>query len=160
MRCPWCDADADRVVDSRPADVGAAIRRRRECGACGRRYTTFERIEDVGVVVVKRDGTKEPFDRQKLAGSIRKALADRPVTSTEVEIMVDRIQARLRRRGPEIASHLVGHEVLAALRRTDEVAYLRFASVYKEFEGVADFEREMVALQKKAPAKRRPRSTR
>ena len=86
----------------------------------------------------------------KLAGSIRKALADRPVTPTEVEIMVDRIQARLRRRGPEIASHLVGHEVLAALRRTDEVAYLRFASVYKEFEGVADFEREMVSLQKKA----------
>jgi len=149
MRCPWCDADEDRVVDSRPADVGAAIRRRRECGACSRRYTTFERIEDVGVVVVKRDGSKEPFDRSKLAGSIR------PITSTEVEIMVDRIQSRLRRRGPEIASHLVGQEVLAALRRTDEVAYLRFASVYKEFEGVADFEREMVSLQKKVPAKRR-----
>lgn len=112
----------------------------------------------MGVVVVKRDGSKEPFDRAKLAGSIRKALADRPITSIEVEIMVDRIQSRLRRRGPEIASHLVGQEVLAALRRTDEVAYLRFASVYKEFEGVADFEREMVSLQKKVPAKRR-RST-
>lgn len=158
MRCPWCDADEDRVVDSRPADSGATIRRRRECGACSRRYTTFERIEDVGLVVIKREGSKEPFDRAKLAGSIRKALADRPVTSTEVEIMVDRIQARLRRRGPEIASHLVGHEVLGALRRTDEVAYLRFASVYKEFEGVADFEREMVSLQKKVPAKRK-RST-
>jgi len=155
MRCPWCDADDDRVVDSRPAERGAAIRRRRECGACSRRYTTFERIEDVGLVVLKRDGSKEPFDREKLAGSIRKALADRQVTPTEVEIMLDRIQTRLRRRGPEIASSLVGQEVLAALRRTDEVAYLRFASVYKEFEGVADFERELVSLQKKEPAKRR-----
>lgn len=155
MRCPWCDADADRVVDSRPADTGSAIRRRRECGACSRRYTTFERIEDVGLVVLKRASSKEPFVRAKLAGSIRKALADRPVTPTEVEIMVDRIQGRLRRRGPEITSQLVGQEVLAALRRTDEAAYLRFASVYKEFEGVADFEREMVSLQKKAPAKRR-----
>lgn len=106
-------------------------------------------------MVVKRDGSKEPFDREKLASSIRKALADRPVTATEVEIMVDRIQGRLRRRGPEIPSSLVGQEVLAALRRADEVAYLRFASVYKEFEGVADFERELVSLQKKEPAKRR-----
>ena len=155
MRCPWCDARDDRVVDSRPAEGGAAIRRRRECLVCERRYTTYERIEEVGLVVIKRDGSKEPFDRAKLAGSIRKALADRPVSSTEVEIMVDRIQARLRRRGPEIASSLVGQDVLAALRRTDEVAYLRFASVYKEFEDVADFERELVSLQKKEPAKRR-----
>jgi transcriptional repressor NrdR len=155
MRCPWCDADEDRVVDSRPAEAGAAIRRRRECSACSRRFTTFERIEEVGLLVVKRDGTKEPFDRQKLTGSIRKALTDRPVTATEVEIMVDRIQDRCRRRGPEIPSSALGREVLAALRRTDEVAYLRFASVYKEFAGVADFERELVSLQKKVPAKRR-----
>jgi transcriptional repressor NrdR len=158
MRCPWCDADDDRVVDSRPAEGGVAIRRRRECDACARRFTTFERIEEVGLVVVKRDGSKEPFVREKLAGSIRKALADRPVAATEFDTMVDRIQARLRRRGPEIASSLVGQEVLAALRRADQVAYLRFASVYKEFEVVADFEREMVSLQKKEPAKRR-RST-
>ncbi|HJR97069.1 MAG TPA: transcriptional regulator NrdR [Actinomycetota bacterium] len=155
MRCPWCDADDDRVVDSRPAEGGAAIRRRRECAACSRRYTTFERIEDVGLVVVKRDGTREPFDRDKLATSIGKALTDRPVTAAEVGIMVDRIQGRLRRRGPEVASSVVGQEVLAALRRADEVAYLRFASVYKEFEGVADFERELDSLQKKEPAKRR-----
>jgi len=155
MRCPWCDADDDRVVDSRPADGGAAIRRRRECAVCSRRYTTFERIEDVGLVVVKRDGTREPFDRDKLATSIGKALTDRPVTAAEVGIMVDRIQGRLRRRGPEVASSVVGQEVLAALRRADEVAYLRFASVYKEFEGVADFERELDSLQKKEAAKRR-----
>ncbi|HEY6568425.1 MAG TPA: transcriptional regulator NrdR [Actinomycetota bacterium] len=155
MRCPWCDADEDRVVDSRPADTGAAIRRRRECGACSRRYTTFERIEDVGLVVVKRDGSKDPFNREKLAAGIRNALADRPVTPTQVEDMVDRIQIRLRRQGPEVASQVVGGEVLAALRKTDEVAYLRFASVYKDFEGAADFQRELVSLQKKVPAKRR-----
>lgn len=105
--------------------------------------------------MIKRDGTREPFDRSKLAGSIRKALADRPVPSSEVEVMVDRIQSRLRRRGPEIPSSAVGQEVLSALRRADEVAYLRFASVYKEFEGVADFQRELVSLQKKSPAKPR-----
>ena len=158
MRCPWCDADEDRVIDSRPADGGEAIRQRRECGACRRRYTTFERIEDVGLVVVKRDGSKDPFSREKLAAGIRNALADRPVMPTEVEDMVERIQARLRRRGPEVSSQVVGGEVLAALRKTDEVAYLRFASVYKDFEGAADFERELVSLQKKVPAKRRSRS--
>ena len=158
MRCPLCDADEDRVIDSRPADGGEAIRRRRECAACTRRYTTFERIEDVGLVVVKRDGSKDPFSREKLAAGIRNALADRPVMPTEVEDMVERIQARLRRRGPEVSSQVVGGEVLAALRKTDEVAYLRFASVYKDFEGAADFERELVSLQKKVPAKRRSSS--
>ena len=158
MRCPWCDADEDRVIDSRPADGGEAIRRRRECGACTRRYTTFERIEDVGLVVVKRDGSQDPFSREKLAAGIRNALADRPVMPTEVEDMVERIQARRRRRGPEVSSQVVGGEVLAALRKTDEVAYLRFASVYKDFEGAADFERELVSLQKKVPAKRRSSS--
>jgi transcriptional repressor NrdR len=158
MRCPWCDADEDRVVDSRPADGGVAIRRRRECVACSRRYTTFERIEEVGLLVVKRDGSKEPFSRDKLAAGIRSAVADRPVSAIEVEDLVDRIQVRLRRQGPEVASQLVGSEVLAALRKTDEVAYLRFASVYKDFEGADDFQRELVSLQKKVPAKRRSRT--
>jgi transcriptional repressor NrdR len=158
MRCPWCDADEDRVVDSRPADGGVAIRRRRECVACSRRYTTFERIEEVGLLVVKRDGSKEPFSRDKLAAGIRSAVADRPVSAIEVEELVDRIQVRLRRRGPEVASQLVGSEVLAALRKTDDVAYLRFASVYKDFEGADDFQRELVSLQKKVPAKRRSRT--
>jgi transcriptional repressor NrdR len=158
MRCPWCDADEDRVVDSRPADGGAAIRRRRECGACTRRFSTFERIEEVGLVVVKRDGSKDPFSRDKLAAGIRNAVADRPVLPIEVEDLVDRIQIRLRRQGPEVPSQLVGKEVLAALRKTDEVAYLRFASVYKDFEGAADFQRELVSLQKKVPAKRRAKA--
>ena len=106
-------------------------------------------------MVVKRDDSREPFLRDKLAVGIRSAVADRPVSAAQVEDIVDRIQVRLRRRGPEVSSQLVGGEVLAALRRLDDVAYLRFASVYKDFEGAADFEREAVQLRKKVPAKRR-----
>lgn len=158
MRCPWCDADDDRVVDSRPADAGGAIRRRRECASCGRRFTTYERIEDVGLVVVKRDGTRDPFDRDKVEAGIRKAFAGRPVANRQIEDMVDRIERRLRKKGPDVTSRQVGAEVLAALQRVDEVAYVRFASVYKDFQAVADFERELgFLLEKKEPAKRRTR---
>jgi transcriptional repressor NrdR len=158
MRCPWCDADDDRVVDSRPADGGGSIRRRRGCLACGRRFTTFERVESVGLMVVKRDGSKEQFDREKLGSGIRKALAGRPVGSHQIDAMVDRIELRLRRKGPDVTSRQVGAEVLTALQRTDEVAYLRFASVYKDFQGITDFERELgMLLEKKEPAKRRTR---
>ncbi|HTG46668.1 MAG TPA: transcriptional regulator NrdR [Actinomycetota bacterium] len=160
MRCPWCDADHDRVVDSRPADAGGSIRRRRACLACGRRFTTYERVEGVGVVVVKRDGSKELFDREKLEAGIRKALAGRPAPNEAIEELVDRIEQRIRRKGPEVSSRQVGAEVLSALKRTDEVAYLRYASVYKDFEDIADFERELGLLgEKKEPAKRRPRSS-
>ncbi len=157
MRCPWCNADDDRVVDSRPADGGAVVRRRRECRACGRRYSTFERAEDVGPVVVKRDGTKEPFDRDKVTESVRKALKNRPVTEEQVTQLVDRVQERVRRRGPEVTSEQVGVAVLAALAKLDQVAYIRFASVYKDFQEISDFEQELVSLQKKEPAKRRSR---
>ena len=158
MRCPWCDADDDRVVDSRPADTGAAIRRRRECAACGRRFTTYERIEEVGLVVVKRSGIREPFDRDKIEAGIRKALAGRPVSNHQIDQIVDRIELRLRRKGPDVTSRQVGAEVLAALQKTDEVAYMRFASVYKDFQGIADFEQELgMLLEKKEPAKRRSR---
>jgi transcriptional repressor NrdR len=156
MRCPWCSADDDRVVDSRPAEGGAAIRRRRECGACRRRYTTFERIEDVGLVVVKRDGSKDPFDRAKLEGGILKAIKNRPVSPEQVERVVERVEERLRRKGPEVTSQAVGVEVLANLAKLDQVAYMRFASVYKDFQEIKDFERELdVLLEKKSPAKRR-----
>ena len=155
MICPWCSADDDRVVDSRPAEGGAAIRRRRHCGACGRRYTTFERVEDVGLVVVKRDGSKDPFDREKVAGSIQKAIKNRPVTPDQVERLVDRIQERMRRKGPEVSSEQIGVAVLAGLARLDQVAYIRFASVYKDFQGISDFQQELVSLRKKEPAARR-----
>jgi transcriptional repressor NrdR len=156
MRCPWCDADDDRVVDSRPADSGGAIRRRRECNACRRRFTTFERIEEVGFWVVKRDGSKEPFAREKVETGIRKALAGRESSELQIDQLVDRIERRLRRKGPDVTSRSVGAEVLAALQKADDVAYLRFASVYKDFQGVTDFEREVgLLIEKKEPAKRR-----
>jgi transcriptional repressor NrdR len=158
MRCPWCKAEEDRVVDSRPAEGGATIRRRRECLSCGRRYTTFERIEQVGLLVVKRDGTKEPFDRHKIASGIAKAAKNRPVDEAHVERVVDRVEERLRRKGPEITSQEVGLEVLKGLAKVDQVAYMRFASVYKDFQGITDFERELGALlQKREPAKHRSR---
>jgi transcriptional repressor NrdR len=158
MRCPWCDADDDRVVDSRPADAGGAIRRRRECLACERRFTTYERIEEIGLVVQKRDGTREPFDRDKVEAGIRRALAGGAVSNHQIDQMVDRIELRLRRKGPDVTSRQVGAEVLAALQKVDEVAYLRFASVYKDFQGITDFERELgMLLEKKEPAKRRSR---
>jgi transcriptional repressor NrdR len=157
MRCPWCSADDDKVVDSRPSEAGDAIRRRRECLSCGRRFTTYERVEDVGVVVRKRDGTKEPFDRDKLEAGIRKALSSRPVTNLAIDQMLGRIETRLRKKGPEVTSQQIGLEVLSALRKTDQVAYLRYASVYKDFEGVEDFERELeLLLRKPEPGRRRP----
>jgi len=155
MRCPWCNADDDRVVDSRSADAGAAIRRRRECAVCRRRYTSFERIEDVGLVVAKRDGSKDPFDRAKLESGILKAIKNRPVSPEQVERVVGRVEERLRRKGPEVTSQAVGVEVLAALAKLDQVAYMRFASVYKDFQEITDFERELDVLEKKIPAKRR-----
>ena len=157
MRCPWCGVDDDRVVDSRPADGGSAIRRRRQCAACGRRFSTYERVERVGLMVRKRDGTVEPFDREKLTSGIGKATKNRPVSSIELEGVVDRIEGRLRRKGPEVTSEQVGIEVLQALRKLDEVAYLRFASVYKDFQELTDFERELGTLLKREPAKRRKR---
>ncbi len=158
MRCPWCGHADDRVVDSRPADRGAAIRRRRECLSCGRRYTTFERIEDVGLSVRKRDGSREPYEREKVVAGIRKAIVNRPVTPEQVAVAADRIEARLRRKGPDVTSQQVGLEVLAELRKLDQVAYIRFASVYKDFQQLTDFERELgQLLQKKESAKTRGR---
>ena len=155
MRCPWCSADDDKVVDSRPSDARDAIRRRRECLACGRRFTTYERVEDIGLVVRKRDGSTEPYDRDKLEAGIRKALSSRPVSNLTIDQMVGRIETRLRKKGPEVSSRQIGLEVLSALRKADQVAYLRYASVYKDFEGVEDFERELELLLGRPDASRR-----
>jgi transcriptional repressor NrdR len=157
MRCPWCGHREDKVVDSRPADQGAAIRRRRQFLSCCRRYTTFERIEDVGLVVLKRDGSREPYLRDEVVAGIRKAIVNRPVTEEQVAQLADRVEERLRRRGPEVTSQQVGLEVLSQLARLDQVAYVRFASVYRDFQEITDFEREVGTLQKKAPAKPRNR---
>jgi len=144
-------------VDSRPAGQGAAIRRRRECMSCGRRFTTFERMEDVGLVVLKRDGSREPYLREKVVAGIRKAIVNRPVTEEQVVELADRVEERLRRRGPDVTSQQVGLEVLSQLARLDQVAYVRFASVYRDFQEITDFEREVGTLQKKAPEKTRNR---
>ncbi|OFW78830.1 MAG: transcriptional regulator NrdR [Actinobacteria bacterium RBG_19FT_COMBO_70_19] len=158
MRCPWCGHEDDKVVDSRPADQGVAIRRRRECLSCSRRYTTYERIEELGLMVVKRDGTKEPWDRDKMVAGIRKAIVNRPVSAEQVAQVADRIEGRLRRKGPLVTSQQVGVEVLQHLQRLDQVAYMRFASVYKDFQGLTDFERELGGLHaKEEPAKPRRR---
>jgi transcriptional repressor NrdR len=156
MRCPWCGHMEDRVVDSRPAEGGNAIRRRRQCLSCGRRFTSYERVEQAALTVVKRDGTREPWIRDKLVDGLRKALANRPVTSEQLDKVVSRIETRLRRKGPEVTSQQIGVEVLQNLQKLDQVAYLRFASVYKDFQEVSDFERELgLLLEKRAPAKRR-----
>ena len=156
MRCPWCGHMEDRVVDSRPAEGGDAIRRRRQCLSCGRRFTSYERVEQVALIVVKRDGTREPWTRGKLVDGLRKALANRPVTSEQLDKVVSRIETRLRRKGPQVTSQQIGVEVLQNLQKLDQVAYVRFASVYKDFQEVGDFERELgLLLEKRAPAKRR-----
>jgi transcriptional repressor NrdR len=158
MRCPWCGHTEDKVVDSRPAEREEAIRRRRECLSCGRRYTTYERVEELGLMVVKRDGSREPWDRAKMIAGIRKALVNRPVTAEQVAALAGRVEARLRRKGPEISSQQVGIEVLQALQKLDQIGYMRFASVYKDFQEVGDFERELgLLLPKKVPAKHRGR---
>jgi transcriptional repressor NrdR len=159
MRCPWCGDPDDRVVDSRAAQAGASIRRRRECLSCGRRFTTFERVEEVTLTVVKRDGAKEPFDRDKVASGVTKAIKNRPVTAEQVGRLVERVEDKLRRKGPVVTTQEVGLEVLSVLGTLDDVAYLRFASVYKDFQELTDFERELgLLLQKREPVGSRRRS--
>jgi transcriptional repressor NrdR len=159
MRCPWCGNPDDKVVDSRAAQGGTSIRRRRECLGCGRRFTTFERVEEVTLTVVKRDGAKEPFDRDKVASGVMKAIKNRPVTAEQVGRLVERVEDKLRRNGPVVTTQEVGLEVLSLLGRLDDVAYLRFASVYKDFQELTDFERELgLLLQKREPAGSRRRS--
>jgi transcriptional repressor NrdR len=139
------------------AEEGAAIRRRRECGGCGHRYTTFERIEEVPMVVVKRSGARQPFDRGKLVDGLRAATKNRPVSEAQLELVAQEVEDQLREEGSEPTSEEVGLAVLERLRVVDEVAYLRFASVYKGFEGVDDFRREVGLLTKTTAPKRQDR---
>lgn len=155
MRCPYCEVDHDKVVDSRPSDEGAAVRRRRECLECGRRFTTYERHEEVPVLVRKRSGLVEPYDREKLLAGIQRAIAGRVVADGAAEIIADDIDERVRAAGREVSSEFLGLAVLEHLRALDPVSYLRFASVYKGFEDVGDFEAEVEELQKTTEPKRR-----
>jgi transcriptional repressor NrdR len=158
VRCPYCHEADDKVIDSRTAEDGAAIRRRRECVGCGRRFTTYERIDPLPLSVVKRSGVKEPFVRAKLARGIAAAVVGRPIPDGTVDQLAEDIEDQLREIGPEVPSEAVGLAVLERLRALDPVSYLRFASVYKDFENVADFEAEVVLLQKTTAPKRPARS--
>ena len=147
MQCLLCDSLATRVVDSRASDRGAAVRRRRECTSCNYRFTTYER-HVVTLMVRKRDGRREPFDAAKVARGLEITLADRPVSDVDLDAILARVEAIARNAGAEVSADEIGREVLAGLREVDEVAYLRFASVYKEFQGASDFHREMEELDK------------
>jgi transcriptional repressor NrdR len=147
MRCPVCGERDTRVVDSRDLDDSATIRRRRECAACSTRFTTYERIEAARLLIVKRDGTRQEFDRDKLANGLRKALTRRPVASGVAEQAADAIEATLRGEGmTEVPSSRVGQLAMAKLHELDQIAYIRFASVYQSFEGIEDLKREVDAL--------------
>lgn len=146
MKCPGCAAFDDKVVDSRTSDDGAAIRRRRECLACGRRFTTYERLEEAPLTVVKRSGSRVPFDRSKIVTGICAAAKNRPVSTDAIEALGAEIEEALRLEGPDVTTEQIGRAVLDRLRDVDEVAYLRFVSVYKGFEDLTDFEREVVLL--------------
>jgi transcriptional repressor NrdR len=155
VRCPACRAEDTKVVDSRTAQDGAAIRRRRSCLSCGYRFTTFERLEEVPLVVLKRSGQRETFDRAKVVAGIRAAAKGRPVTDDQLDALATDVEDAMRLDGPEVTSAHVGLAVLEALRHLDEVAYMRFASVYKNFDGAADFERELTLLAKSSAPKQR-----
>ena len=155
MRCPYCQADDDKVVDSRPADDGGSVRRRRECLACTRRFTTHERVVELPLMVVKRSGLKEPFERAKLTAGIERAVSGSATTDAVLEAVAAEVEEEARASGPEVTSEHLGLAVLERLRVVDPVSYLRFASVYKGFEAVADFEREVVELRKTTAPKRR-----
>lgn len=146
MRCPFCKYEDSRVIDSRTADDGAAIRRRRTCPECGRRFTTQETVI---LMVAKRSGATEPFNRDKIVRGVRRACQGRPVTEDQLAILAQQAEDAIRARGlGEVPSHDVGLAILGPLRALDEVAYLRFASVYRSFESLSDFEREISALRK------------
>jgi transcriptional repressor NrdR len=147
MRCPQCSTRDTRVVDSRDLDESATVRRRRECPACSARFTTYERVEAARLVVVKRDGTRQEFDRDKLAGGLAKALTRRPVADDAAERAADEIEGELRSSGlSEIPSSRVGTMAMDKLRALDHIAYIRFASVYQSFEDLEDLKREVDQL--------------
>jgi transcriptional repressor NrdR len=147
VKCPFCDDLEDKVVDSRMAKEGELIRRRRECLSCKRRYTTYERIEESLPMVVKKDGRREPFDRTKILSGLKKACEKRPISVATIEAVTDRIEKRIQEMGEtEIPSREVGEQIMKELHNLDQVAYVRFASVYREFKDIDQFMDELKAL--------------
>ena len=158
MRCPFCETDDSKVIDSRLANDGFVVRRRRECQACAERFTTFESAELVMPKLIKRDGSREPFDDEKLRAGMVRALEKRPVGTDAVESALDRIKHRLRATGDrEVSSREVGERVMEELRTLDQVAYVRFASVYRSFQDVNEFRQEVDRLQSESTSSERGR---
>jgi transcriptional repressor NrdR len=154
MRCPFCRHEDTQVVDSRVAEDGAAIRRRRRCPACDKRFTTYERVELLLPAVVKKDGSRTEFDRRKIVASMRLALRKRPVAAEAIDAAVARIEYQLLGSGErEVRSERLGELVMDELRQLDTIAYVRFASVYRRFEDVSEFEDVIEEFRRAAPAK-------
>ena len=152
MKCPYCGETEDRVVDSREVREGATIRRRRQCEACDRRFTSYERIEDIPYMVVKNDGNREEFDRGKLLGGLHKACEKRPVPVQRLVELVDAVEQQLHERSDrEISTREIGEIVMERLRDLDQVAYVRFASVYRKFEDIGEFLDELNQLRQRRP---------
>ncbi|MCE9571616.1 MAG: transcriptional regulator NrdR [Deltaproteobacteria bacterium] len=147
MRCPFCTAEEDKVIDSRSSRDGREIRRRRECLACQRRFTTYERIEESMPLVIKQDGRREPFDRNKIERGIQHAVAKRPVAHDAVLRLADQVEREISELGvAEIDSRAIGERVLPKLHELDQVAFVRFASIYRDFRDVEEFAREIEAM--------------
>ena len=147
MKCPYCAHLGDKVVDSRESKEGEVIRRRRECLGCGRRFTSYERIDEIPYMVIKKDGSRERFERQKLIGGMLKACEKRPVSVAALEKVADKIEATLQERPEkEIATAEIGRLVMSALKDLDEVAYVRFASVYRNFRDISEFRKQLEEL--------------
>ena len=147
MKCPYCGHPESKVIDSRPADENASIRRRRECLSCARRFTTYETVESLPMVVIKKDGSRQSFDRQKMLRGMIRACEKRPVTLAELERIADEIEQELQNSMErEIRTEIIGEKVMERLRKVDQVAYVRFASVYRQFKDIDTFMAELNKL--------------
>ena len=150
MKCPYCFHDETKVVDKRETEDLDVTRRRRECLKCEKRFTTYERVEGLDLIIIKKDGRRENFDREKLKKGIIKACEKRPVSYEQIDDFMDKLESELRKlKSKEIPSKIIGEKVIQGLKKLDKIAYIRFASVYKEFEDLEKFEEELEKLQKK-----------
>ena len=147
MKCPFCSSDEDKVIDSRSSNEGKSVRRRRECLKCDKRFTTYEYVEEIPLMVIKKDGRRESFDRNKILTGILKACEKRPVSMEKVEAVVDRVEKELQKSfDKEVKAQVVGELVMEHLHKLDEVAYVRFASVYRQFKDINHFMKELKDL--------------
>ena len=147
MKCPFCSSDEDKVIDSRSSNEGKSVRRRRECLKCDKRFTTYEYVEEIPLMLIKKDGRREAFDRNKIINGIMKACEKRPVSVEKVEGIVDRVEKELQKSfDKEVKAQVVGELVMDLLHKVDEVAYVRFASVYRQFKDINQFMKELKDL--------------